>query len=274
MKKIFDNKYVLYIIRTLQDLDKKDIGVYASSTTFFFFIALIPLLMFLLKLLPLTGIDKDGFLYFLALYMPSFTTTIMGAIVEQAYSSANGLFPFYAIVLLYSSARAMLSLLMGLDRIYDVKERRNGLLMQILAIFYTIVFVVLMAVFMLVIVFGNEIMDFLMRHLIILKSILTVFSMRYLLLFLLGVLIFMLMYTFLPRERQQFTHQLPGAVFAALAWVIFSFIFSLFIDSSIYSTFYGGLATVTIFLVWLNGCFYILLIGAGLNHSLTVNGLL
>ena len=59
-----------------------------------------------------------------------------------------------------------------------------------------------------------------------------------------------------------------GAVFSALAWVVFSFFFSLFISSSIYTTYYGSLAAIAVFMMWLYGCFYILLLGANLNHSL------
>ena len=48
--------------------------------------------------------------------------------------------------------------------------------------------------------------------------------------------------------------------------MIFSKVFSLFMShGSIYSTYYGSLATIVIFMLWMYGCFYILLIGGYIN---------
>ncbi|MBQ7719002.1 MAG: YihY/virulence factor BrkB family protein, partial [Clostridia bacterium] len=60
--------------------------------------------------------------------------------------------------------------------------------------------------------------------------------------------------------------QLPGAVFTSVSWSAFSFFFSLYINGMYnYTVFYGSLATVTIFLFWLYGCFFILLVGGSIN---------
>ncbi len=84
------------------------------------------------------------------------------------------------------------------------------------------------------------------------------------------VFVFMLIYTFLPGKRQSFTSQLPGAVFASVLWVIFSFVFSRFISAShMYSTYYGSLAALMAFLLWLYGIFMILLLGACINCFLS-----
>ena len=246
----------------------KDIAAYASSTAFFFFIAMIPLLILLSKLLPLTGITDDQLIQIISGFTPEFANLIIVLVVKQAYASADSIFPISAAVLVYAIARGMLSLLRGLNVIYEVKEKKSGIVLTVRAIISTLLMVVNLAVFFVVLVFGETIMEFFVEHIKVLESVPLIFSFRYLFIMALGVGIFMVMYAFLPAERQRFKRQLPGAVFSAVGWVVFSFFFSLFMGSSIYSTYYGGLATIVIFLMWLYGCFYILLIGANLNHSM------
>ncbi|MBQ9605615.1 MAG: YihY/virulence factor BrkB family protein [Lachnospiraceae bacterium] len=246
----------------------KDIAAYASSTAFFFFIAMIPLLILLSKLLPLTGITDDQLIQIISGFTPEFANLIIVLVVKQAYASADSIFPISAAVLVYAIARGMLSLLRGLNVIYEVKEKKSGFVLTVRAIISTLLMVVNLAVFFVVLVFGETIMEFFVEHIKVLESVPLIFSFRYLFIMALGVGIFMVMYAFLPAERQRFKRQLPGAVFSAVGWVVFSFFFSLFMGSSIYSTYYGGLATIVIFLMWLYGCFYILLIGANLNHSM------
>ena len=270
MKQTTKRKLVKSAFRFANGMTYKDIAAYASSTAFFLFIAMIPLVILLSKLLPLTGIDQDRLIRILTSFTPQFTDIMITVVVEQAYSSAGSLVPLYALVLLYATARGMLSLIRGLDKVYDVKVKRSGIMLQVAAIFYTILMVINMLLLFVIIVFGKTIMDFLVRHIRLLDHIPFIYNFRYLVLFAVGVLIFMTIYTFLPGERRLFGKQLPGAVFSALAWVVFSYFFSLFIDSSIYGTYYGSFATIVIFLMWLYGCFYIMLIGAVLNHSLMI----
>ena len=58
---------------------------------------------------------------------------------------------------------------------------------------------------------------------------------------------------------------IPGAAAAAGAWLLFTWLFSLFIVyGGGYST-YGSLAAIVISLLWMYWCMYIILLGAYLN---------
>ena len=253
-------------------LTNKDVAAYASSTAFFFFIAGIPLLIILSKLLPLTGITDDQLIKIITSFTPEFTDLMVVLIVKQAYSSSTGVISLSAVVLLYATARGMLALLRGFNRIYEVKKGRGGAVMMIRAFFYTLLMLVVMVLLLVVIVFGETIMTFMIAHIRVLDKVPLIYSFRYLLMFAIGVISFSLMYTYIPGERQLFREQIPGAVFSTLAWVVFSFFFSIFMSSSIYSTYYGSLAAVVVFMMWLYGCFYIVLIGAVINHILMNEG--
>jgi membrane protein len=268
MERPTKKKLINSAFRFANGLTYKDLAAYASSTAFFFFIAIIPLMIILSKLLPYTGITDDQLKMIITKFTPDFADMIVILVIDQAFTSTTGIISISAAVLLYATARGMLALLRGLNRIYLTDGKSNGFILQVRAIFYTLLMVVDLVLLLVIIVFGKTIMDFLVGHIKVLDKAPLVYSFRYLLLFALGVLICMVTYTFLPAVRQPFRKQFIGAVFSALAWMVFSFFFSLFISSSIYSTYYGSLAAIAIFMMWLYGCFYILLIGANLNHSL------
>ena len=75
-------------------------------------------------------------------------------------------------------------------------------------------------------------------------------------------------YTFVPEKRLKAAKQIPGALFSALAWMVFSLGFSIYfnrIGGRGYSYMYGSLAAIVILLLWLYFCMCILFMGAELN---------
>lgn len=252
----------------MNGMSYKDIAAYASSTAFFFFIAIIPLMILLSKLLPLTGITDDQLIRIVTGVTPEFTHLMIVLIVKQAYDSAAGVVSLSAFVLFYATSRGMFALLRGLNRIYNVTKKSNSMIMMIRSFFYTLIMVSDLVLILVLIVFGESIMELLVGYFNVLDKRPLVYSFRYIFMLVVGTFSFMLIYAYLPVERQPFKKQFTGAVFATIAWVIFSFFFSLFIGSSIYSTYYGSLAAIAVFMMWLYGCFYITLIGANINYSL------
>ena len=63
-----------------------------------------------------------------------------------------------------------------------------------------------------------------------------------------------------------FVYQIPGAVFSAVVWYIFSWLFSLYVDMSGSFSIYGSIATPLIMMMWLYFCITIFLIGAFINR--------
>ena len=83
---------------------------------------------------------------------------------------------------------------------------------------------------------------------------------------LLMLVIFVMVYTFVPSGSRSFLRQIPGALLDAVVWIIFSWLFSFYVEgNNAYSMFYGSLGGIAILLFWLYCCFYIVLIGAFFN---------
>jgi len=66
--------------------------------------------------------------------------------------------------------------------------------------------------------------------------------------------------------RSRTKNHLPGAVFATLGWMLFSFFYSLYIKYfPSASAIYGSLTAVCLIMLWLYVCIVILLLGAEVN---------
>ena len=70
----------------------------------------------------------------------------------------------------------------------------------------------------------------------------------------------------MPDKKLAFREQIPGAVFSAVGWSIFSWVFSYYVTYGNSYGIYGSLSIIIIVLLWMYFCMYIILIGAYLNQ--------
>ena len=76
----------------------------------------------------------------------------------------------------------------------------------------------------------------------------------------------LLIYKFLPNRRDRLIKQLPGAVFAAIGWMVVSWIFSVYVDIfQGFTSMYGSLTTIVLIMLWMYFCMYSILLGGEVN---------
>ena len=84
--------------------------------------------------------------------------------------------------------------------------------------------------------------------------------------FLFLMAVFLALYKVLPNRKATFKSQMPGAFLTAVAWMVFSYAFSLY-----YTFFpntlnmYGSFATIILIMLWMYICMNIVLYGAEVN---------
>lgn len=85
---------------------------------------------------------------------------------------------------------------------------------------------------------------------------------------LLSLLAFLLMFVVIPFTRVHWTSALLGALVGSVLWEVAKSLFALSVDSSVrYSTLYGSLAAIPIFLIWLNITWIIVLLGLEVAYT-------
>jgi membrane protein len=75
-------------------------------------------------------------------------------------------------------------------------------------------------------------------------------------------LIYLLMFLIIPATRVHFRSAAVGAAFSAVTWEVGKYVFALSVGASVkYSTIYGSIAAIPIFLIWLYYTWVLVLVG-------------
>ncbi len=265
-------KHIKYFTRKLA---ASRASAYAAQTAFFMFLSLIPLIMLLLSLLKQIGTETiitSNISQFTPSIIDSFFDSYLPEIIE---SSGLSLTIVSAVILLWSASKGVFAIIGGLNSVYEIKENRNYFYLRLVAVFYTLAFVIMLVCALTILIFGDRLNDFLYSLFPDLKGLVFILSsLRFIIVFVLLVFFFCILYKVLPNGKLRFIDQLPGAVISGAGWIIFSMVFSFFVDNfSNYASIYGSLSAIIVILLWLYFCMYILFIGAEVNLILnTKNG--
>jgi len=248
-------------------MQKKNIAAFASSTAFFLILSFIPLLLLVTSLLPYTTATKEDLVRAIIQATPYFAHDIIVRLVDEAYMQSPAILSFSAIITIWAGSLGMLALIRGLNCIYDIDERRNYFYLRLIASVYTLVMIVIMLLMLVLMVFGKLIEGFFINLYLPVSYVFTfLVNFRFILVIGIALFMFALIYTYVPSAKFKFMYQLPGAVFSAVVWYVFSWIFSVYVDMTDNYSLYGSLATPVIMMFWLYSCMYIFFIGAFINR--------
>lgn len=250
-----------------QRMQKKNMAAFAGSCAYFFIISMVPLLILITSALPYTAISQADLERAILVISPDFADPIVKGLIDESYDRSVAVFSISALATIWSGALGMLSIIRGLNEIYDVEERRNYFYLRFIAALYTIAMIVIMLAMLLIMVFENLVKTIAVSQFPKIMFIVSLSSyFKFLVVIALATMAFAMIYTFVPSAKMTFVYQIPGAVFSAVVWYLFSWIFSLYVDISGYFSIYGSIATAVIMMVWLYFCIYIFLIGAFINR--------
>lgn len=251
----------------MNELNEKHVSAYAAKTAYFIMLSFIPFLMLLFTLLQFTSLQKSDVLSLFVGAFPSSIDPLVISIIDEIYGKSSAVISISAVVVLWTAGKGITAIIQGLNSVFDVKETRNYLMLRIYGAFYTVLMILAVLLLLVLVVFGNKIQRILMANVPLIGNITTaILKRRYVISILLLVLIFAVIYHFMPNTKIRFKLQLPGAVFTAVTWSLFSFGFSVYIDYfSNMNNMYGSLTMLIIVMLWLYMCMYIMLIGAGIN---------
>lgn len=155
-------------------------------------------------------------------FIPESFGDIMKDLASEVYASGTGRLSITMITAVYLSSKAFISFQLGLDDMYHVKENRNFILRRIYSVLYSIVFALALIFY-----WVSWCLEICSGRCIFKCSSYNWKHNRQCGRLSSGNLpagayfIFWVIYVFLPNKKQRAKYQLPGAVFAAVAWMIF-----------------------------------------------------
>lgn len=255
------------------DISDDNLGLYAAQSAFFSVLSAVPFVMLVIMCLRyFVNVDVAEVIAPIIKVLPYEVSDYISMIISEVfYRSENiALLSVTVVTVLWTSSRGTMAIYGGLNNIYGYTKKRNWFITRVLAFFYNILFIVAVVVSVVVLVFGNALISFIDTEFIFAHYILTiVFKLKYLIFFILFVLAFAAVYTFLPQRKLKYRKQFIGSLAAATGWIVFSYGFAVYIKHfSKFSFLYGSITAVVILMLWVYFCQYMFLIGAEINKHI------
>lgn len=260
--------------QTWKEAGEEDIGLVAAGVAFYAFLALVPLISAIVLTYGLVAEPEHVAQHITALAgtMPDEAAAIIGrelnSTVEAAESTLGiGLVISLALAI-YGAMRGASALIRALNVVFNVEESRPFIWHTAVSVAMTLGFVVVFVVASLAISalaflqsllpdLGNQIRTAVQLAFWIGAALATSVTIA-------------AIYDFAPnRQVTQRRWLTPGSAVATIVWIAATLGFAFYVRNfGSYSTTYGALGAIVIFLTWLYLSAYILLLGAELNQVL------
>lgn len=272
MKELPRGGIVAKLRRTMRELGRLRIGVHAANTSYFLILAAFPILVLLLGFLQYTRFDARDLVALLEGMLPPALLPEAEVLIHQMQQSTSGaVVGLSALGALWSASRGIFGLLTGLNAIYGVSESRGYFYTRTISLLYTFAFLLVLLLTLVLHVFGTGLLEYLRRSTGgFLRFVLRLVDLRFFLLLGLQTALFTAMFMVLPNRKCRLSDSLPGAFLASSGWLIFSHLFSVYVENfSNYASLYGSVYVLAVSMLWLYFCISILFYGGLLNRWLT-----
>lgn len=247
------------------------IPLYAANASFFIILAVFPALLLLLELLQYTTLDVHELGLMFRGIMPTALLETAEDMILEVYDHSSGVsLSVSAVVMLWSASRGIQGVMTGLNAVYDVSEDRGYFYTKLVSMVYMFAFLIVLVLTLGLHVFSSGLISLLKSLQIPMITFLAnLINFRFFLLLIVQTAFFTAMFMALPNERNRFWESLPGALLASSGWLIFSDIYSIYVENfASLSNIYGSVYAIALSMLWLYCCMAIVFYGGALNRYL------
>ena len=224
-------------IKMVKDISKNmkedHISESSAQCAYYVILSFIPFIILLLTLIQYTNISQQQLIDIVTNIIPSNMNEIVINVIREAYSKTIGTVSISIIFTLLAADKGLFALMKELHLIYNFSDntKKSWIYLKLVSLVQTIIFILLVAVGVVVMVFGKTIISAIKENFGALKGY-TVFSeiMTQIGLLVVFFIIFLFVYRFMSKHKLKFRNQIRGAIFASVALNIVSFIFSKYLE--------------------------------------------
>lgn len=271
-----NRKDIYYIIKKICGMVRDFAGkvsddsltAYAAQTTFFVLLSFFPFIMLLIMLASRFSFARTNVVFYLLDVAPEQLRTYILYIVDEImYANTNSFTIITVVVSLWSAGKGIQALTYGLDKIYDVERKKNYFIVRLFSALYTLVFILMCFLIMVLHIFGKEIgIKIIELRPALADATILILSLKSAFTFVIIFAFLLLMYYQLPGRKGRIRHEIIGAMSAALGFMLMTRLFSFYIQHiSSVSKMYGSLTSVVLVIIWLYIGMQIVLYGAEIN---------
>ncbi|UOQ45017.1 YihY/virulence factor BrkB family protein [Halobacillus salinarum] len=250
------------------EFQKDNIPILGAAQAYHYLLAIVPLLILLLSILPYLNIDPETAMDFMKKLLPGDTAEVFREnILSIINKPKGGLLTIGIVGTVWSASNGMNAFIQAVNVTYNVDETRSFIRVRLLSIALTLGMIISIVVALVLPIFGGVLTNFLDSALSLHGNTVVLFQvLRWVISIVVMALILMALYHFAPNKTHPFSHIVPGALITAALWQIISLAFSFYIANfANYSATYGSLGGLIILMLWFFLTGIILMVGAEIN---------
>lgn len=252
----------------LGELKKDRATGLAAQQAYYYMLALFPLLILLIAIVPYLNIDPQKAIDVVNKLLPSQSADLLRDNVVKLVSERNGgLLTFGIIGTIWSASSGMNAFIKAMNIAFDVEETRSFIKARLVSILLTFGLILAFVVALLLPVFGRVILDTVQSIIQIPEPFDIVFNIvRWVVAIVVMAAVLAGLYRVAPNKHYPFKHVIPGAIFATVVWQLISLGFSFYVSNfGNYSATYGSIGGVIVLMLWLFLTGLALVLGGEIN---------
>ncbi|AQU81004.1 MULTISPECIES: YihY/virulence factor BrkB family protein [Planococcus] len=253
------------LLQRIKDVDVPGLG---AQLAFFFLLSIFPLLIFLVTLLPYLSLSEEQIFSYMQEVVPGEVYVLIESTLQEILTSQNtGLLSFGILATIWSASLGMDSLIKSLNTSYKVTENRPLLIARGMSILMTILLILILIIALALPVFGEQLGLLIFSFLGLEEGFLALWSsIRFTIPTIITFVACAIIYWLAPNVKMNILSVLGGAAFAAIGWLVISYLFSIYISNfGNFSATYGSIGGVIILMLWLYISAMVLIIGGQIN---------
>lgn len=262
----------------IEKLQNDEIVTRANGVAFNFTLAIFPAIIFIFTLIPYIQISRlpeldYQIMTFLEGWMPAAMYDVASSTIEDIISNRRGgLLSFGFFFSLYLATNGMMSLMKAFNKCYRTVDKRSFFQSRFIATSLTFMLAIVLFIAMLLLVIGQQIIEFLQEAPWIDVEgyvFLLVIALRFIVLFFIFLVAISSIYYLAPSVHDRWKFLSPGSLTAALLSLAVTFAFTFYINNfATYNKFYGSIGVLIALMIWLSLLSVIMLIGFEINASI------
>ena len=262
---------VKFIKELIYETKKDGLLSLSHELTYKILLSIFPFIIFSMTLFGFINIDTTHIIEQVYLAVPDMARHILSDFVEEVVKKSN--FPLFSTSLffsIYNAASGFKAVIRGINKTYGKVVTWGFVKRNLTSISLVFIFVFSVALMMLLIVFGDRILSFL---LITKQDQIIYFVLHKSIRFFMAIigLFFAVSFTYYLSncQRVKLFALFPGSVFTVVSWMLTSYIYNICINNFFnYSKVYGSIGSIFVLLLWLNIICICLLVGSEINSMI------
>lgn len=261
----FSNSFIKELI---QEIKQDDIISVANDLTYKIFFSIFPFIIFLISIVGFLNLDEAYLIEQLFLILPDTIHAPITTFITEVVNLKNpNILSFSLILSMWSASWGFGTAMKSINKAYGERDTRNILIKILINIASVVVFAAIIIISFVMLIFGDNIINFLYVNFYVDESVISLFSYsRYVMAIIVMFSAVLVINKISISIKISWRSLMPGTFITVTLWIAVSTGFNIYIKNfTRYSNVYGSLAGIIIFLLWLNILCIALLLGSEIN---------